>query len=119
MIETEKQYEAIMGRINELLAAVDDNTPEDDNNMIELVCLSDLVEDYEHVHYPIETPSLAEVLKLRMFEMGLSQCSLARLLKMSQSKISEILSGKAEPTLKQARTISQVLDIPPAIVLGV
>ena len=65
------------------------------------------------------TPSLIEILKLRMFEMGLSQSALAALLGMNQSKVSEIISGKCEPTLKQARIISQKPSISPAIVLGV
>ena len=108
-----------MSRIEELLKIVDDNTPADDKNSIELVILSNLVADYEDIHYPISKPSLIEVLKLRMYEMGLSQSSLAKLLGMNQSKISEIISGKSEPTLKQARTISKTLNISPAIVLGV
>jgi len=86
---------------------------------VELVLLSNLVADYEDEHYPIKKPTLIEVLKLRMFEMGLSQSSLAAMLGMNQSKISEIISGKSEPTLKQARKISQTLNISPAIVLGV
>lgn len=108
-----------MSRIEELLRIVDDNTPADDKNSIELVILSNLVADYEDIHYPISKPSLIEVLKLRMYEMGLNQSSLAKLLGMNQSKISEIISGKSEPTLKQARTISKTLNISPAIVLGV
>jgi HTH-type transcriptional regulator/antitoxin HigA len=52
-------------------------------------------------------------------ERGLTQTALADLLGMNQSKVSEIMSGKCEPTLKQARTISQKLSISPAIVLGV
>lgn len=87
--------------------------------IVELVLLSNLVADYEDEHYPIKKPTLIEVLKLRMFEMGLSQSSLAAMLGMNQSKISEIISGKSEPTLKQARKISQTLNISPAIVLGV
>ena len=118
-IETEKQYDAAMARINELLEIVDDSTPSDDKNSVELFLLSNLVADYEDIHYPIQKPSLIEVLKLRMYEMGLSQASLASLLGMNPSKISEILSGKSEPTLKQARNMVTTLNIPPAIVLGV
>ena len=118
-LENETQYEAAMSRIEELLRIVNDNTPADDKNSIELVILSNLVADYEDIHYPISKPSLIEVLKLRMYEMGLNQSSLAKLLGMNQSKISEIISGKSEPTLKQARTISKTLNISPAIVLGV
>lgn len=118
-IENEMQYDSAMKRINELLKEVNDNTPEDDVRSVELVLLSNLVADYEDEHYPIKKPTLIEVLKLRMFEMGLSQSNLAAMLGMNQSKISEIISGKSEPTLKQARKISQTLNISPAIVLGV
>ncbi|MBO6029687.1 MAG: helix-turn-helix domain-containing protein [Bacteroidales bacterium] len=117
-IENETQYEAMMARIDELLKVVGDDTPADDRNSIELVLLSNLVAEYEDEHYPIKKPSLIEILKLRMYEMGLSQNGLAALLNMNQSKVSEILSGKSEPTLKQARRIASALDIPPAIVLG-
>ena len=118
-IENETQYNSAMQRINELLDVVNDDTPEDDVRSVELVLLSNLVADYEDVHYPISKPSLIEVLKLRMYELGLSQCALAKLLGMNQSKISEIISGKSEPTLKQARIMSQKLNISPAIILGV
>lgn len=118
-IENEKQYEAAMKRIDELLDVVSDDTPEDDIRCVELVLLSNLVADYEDEHYPIAKPSLIDVLKLRMYEMGLSQCALAAMLGMNQSKLSEIISGKCEPTLKQARIIAQKLNISPAVVLGI
>ena len=118
-IENEMQYNSAMERINQLLKEVNDNTPEDDIRSVELVLLSNLVADYEDEHYPIKKPTLIDILKLRMFEMGLSQSALASLLGMNQSKISEIISGKSEPTLKQARKISQELNVSPAIVLGV
>ncbi|MBQ3382120.1 MAG: helix-turn-helix domain-containing protein [Bacteroidales bacterium] len=118
-IENEKQYKAALQRIEELIPYIDENTPEYDNKLIEFLLLTDLVSEYEDIHYPIDRPSLAEVIKLRMLDMGLSQCALAKLLGMNQSKVSEILSGKCEPTLKQARTIAVKLEISPDIVLGV
>ncbi|MGB0880964.1 MAG: helix-turn-helix domain-containing protein, partial [Polaribacter sp.] len=62
---------------------------------------------------------LTEVVKLRMAELGLNQKLLSELLGVSTSRISEYLTGKSEPTLKVARTISQKLSIEPSIVLGV
>lgn len=117
-IENDKQYEAAMARIEELLKVVNDDTPEDDINSVELVLLSGLVADYEDLKYPIARPTLPEVLKLRMFEMGLTQTELAAMLDMNQSKISEILAGKSEPTLRQARRMAQSLSISPAILIG-
>lgn len=81
--------------------------------------LGNLVADYEEEYYPIGKPSLIEVIKLRMYEMGLSQVSLANLLGVSPSRVCDYLSGKSEPTMKVGREISRKLNIDPAIVLGV
>ena len=108
-----------MERIEELLKVVDNDTPVNDKNSIELVLLSNLVADYEDIHYPVGKPTLVEILKLRMFEMGLTQNKLATILGMNPSKVSEILSGKSEPTLKQARKMSEELNISPSVVLGI
>lgn len=118
-IENETQYNWAMNRIEELLPFVNDETPVDDPKYIELVLISNLVGDYEDIHYPIGKPSLISVLKLRMYEMGLSQVALAKKIGVSPSRICDFLSGKAEPTLKVGRKISKELKIDPAIVLGV
>lgn len=117
-IETEKQYKVVCERVEELLKAVNNNTPPDDKNFIELDLLSNLVADYSEEHFALEEPTLTDVLKLRMFEMGLNQKSLAKLIGVSPSRISEYLSGKCEPTLKVAREISRKLNIDASIVLG-
>ncbi|MDU1892573.1 MAG: helix-turn-helix domain-containing protein [Dysgonomonas sp.] len=118
-IKTEQEYEAIMARVNELVEIVDDDTPAADKNMIELDFLTDLVVAYEKEHYPIEKPSLPEMLKLRMYEMELTQKSISEMLGISPSRVSEIISGKSEPTLSIARNISKKLNINASIVLGV
>ena len=118
-IENEIQYNCAMERIEELLKVVNNDTPVNDKNSIELVLLSNLVADYEDIHYPVGKPTLVEILKLRMYEMGITQHKLASILGMNPSKVSEILSGKSEPTLKQARKMSQKLNISPNVVLGV
>lgn len=118
-IENEAQYEWAMKRIDELLPHVSDETPDNDPNSIELYLLSRMVEEYEDVHYPIGTPSLIDILKLRMYEMGLSQAALAKKIGVSPSRICDFLSGKCEPTLKVGRRISKELNIDPSIVLGV
>jgi HTH-type transcriptional regulator/antitoxin HigA len=117
-IETEAQYRWALQRVEELLPLVKDDTPTTDPNSIELDLLSGLVADYSDEHFAIGEPSLIDVIKLRMFEMGLTQAALSKLLGINPSRICEYLSGKKEPTLRQARTISQKLNIDPAIVLG-
>jgi HTH-type transcriptional regulator / antitoxin HigA len=57
---TEKQYKEAEAKIEKLLPLVDDNTPIDEPNLIELKRVSDIVESYELEHYPIETTALNE-----------------------------------------------------------
>ena len=118
-IQNELAYRATMERIEELLPLVDDNTPLVDKNLIELDILSALVEEYEDIHYPIQSPSLVDIIKLRMYEMGLNQIKLSELLGVSPSRISDYLTGRSEPTLKVAREISKKLNIDANIVLGI
>lgn len=118
-IKSEIEYRAMMDRIEELLPLVTEETPEDDKDSVELVLLSNLVADYDEEHYPISQPSLAEILKLRMYEMRLTQKNISEMLGVSPSRVSEYLTGKSEPTLKIAREISKKLSIDPAIILGV
>lgn len=118
-IKTEKEYEAAMARIEELLPQTwGDNVPDDSPENIELSLLSDLVAEYEDVHYPIATPTLVDVLKLRMYEMELTQSKAAELLGISSPRMSEIMHGKTEPSLSLARTMCLRMNITPQMALG-
>ena len=116
-IENQAQYEWAVKRVEELLPLVDDNTPLNDPNSIELELLSNLVADYSEEHYALGEPTLVDVLKLRMYEMGLNQKS--KLIGVSPSRLSDYISGKCEPTLKVAREINRKLNIDANIILGV
>lgn len=118
-IENEAQYQWAVQRVEELLPLVNDDTPVTNPNSIELELLSNLVADYSEEHFALEQPTLIEILKLRMYEMGLNQKSLAEMLDVSPSRISDYVNGRCEPTLKVARLISQKLHIDANIVLGV
>ena len=118
-IQTTRQYSATCERIEELVKIVGNETNEDDKNYIALDLLSDLISEYEQKHFELKQSTLPEVINLRMFEMGLTQEKLSKLLNISPSRVSEYLSGKSEPTLKKAREISKKLNIDADIVLGV
>lgn len=118
-IQNETAYRAALERIEELLPLTDDKTPATDKNLIELDLLSELASEYEDEHYPIKSPSLVDVIKLRMYEMGLNQTKLSELLGVSPSRVSDYLTGRCEPTLKVARDICIKLNIDANIVLGV
>ena len=117
-IKNERQYAAACERIEELLRVVGNDTSAEDKNFVELDLLSDLVADYESKHYPVRAPTLAEALRLKMSESGLTQKALAELLEISPSRVSEYLTGKSEPTLKIARTMRNRLNIDADVILN-
>lgn len=118
-IENKQQYEWAVKRVEELLPKVNDNTPKDNPDSIELELLSNLVADYSETHFSLGEPSLSDVIKLRMYEMGLSVEGLSKILGISASRTADYISGKREPTLKIGRKISNELGISANVVLGV
>jgi HTH-type transcriptional regulator/antitoxin HigA len=113
----ESEYKKATVRIEELLKLVNENTLKDDPKLLELTMLSDLTERYESEHYPIGTPTLKDVIKLRMFEMGIKQKDLANILGTSTSRISEYLNGKRDITIEIARELYKKLNIDSDIIL--
>jgi len=114
---TEKQYKEAEAKIEELLPLVNDSTPTNDPNYIELKRVSDIVEASELKHHPIGIPTLREVIELRMFEMKLKQKDLAVLLETSTSRISEYFNGKRDITIEMARKLNKKLNIDSDIIL--
>lgn len=115
---TKEQYEFALARIEELLPLVDDSTPVNEKNAVELTMMSDIVITYEKEHYPIEKPTVAELIKLSIEEKGITQKQLAKEIGVSPSRVSDYISGRSEPTLRIARLLCQILGIQPAAMLG-
>lgn len=115
---TKEQYEFALERVEGLLPLVDDNTPVNDKKAVELTMMSDIVIAYEKEHYPIEKPTVAELIELSLEEKGMTQKQLAQEIGISPSRINDYISGRSEPTLKVARLLCQILNIQPAAMLG-
>ncbi len=115
---TKQQYEYSLNRIEELLPLVTDETPASDKNAVELAIVSDIVEAYEKLHFPIAKPTIGELISLSIEEKGMTQKQLAEKLGISPSRVSDYVSGRAEPTLRIARAICLILGITPAAMLG-
>jgi HTH-type transcriptional regulator/antitoxin HigA len=115
---TKEQYEFALARIEELLPLVDDNTPSNDRNAVELTMMSDAVIEYEKEHFPIGKPSVAKLIELSLEEKQMTQKQLAVEIGVSPSRINDYISGRAEPTLKTARLLCATLGISPAAMLG-
>lgn len=115
---TKEQYEFAQSRIEALLPLVDDSTPANDKKAVELTMMSDIVIAYEKEHYPIEKPTVAELIEFSLEETGMTQRQLANEIGVSPSRVNDYISGRSEPTLKIARSLCRVLNIQPAAMLG-
>ena len=115
---TKEQYEFAQARIEELLPLVDDNTPADSKNAIELSMMSDIVIAYEKEHFPIEKPTVAELIELSLEEKGMTEKQLATEIGVSAACVNDYISGRTEPSLKIAHILCRVLNIQPATMLG-
>ena len=115
---SELQYKYALAKIEELLPLIDDSTPVNDNNSIELSIMSEIVMAYENKHFPIEKPTIAELIDLALEEASMTQKELASKVGVSPSRINDYITGRAEPTLKVARSLCKVLNIQPNAMLG-
>ncbi|MEM7549059.1 MAG: helix-turn-helix domain-containing protein [Bacteroidota bacterium] len=116
-INNVRDYNEALKKINELIVTVGDNQSYDNPEFVMLDRLSDLVADFEDANFKIETPLLLDVIKLRMYEMGLKQTDLAEKLQIPKARVSEYLKGKRDITLKVARKLHHELKIDGDIIL--
>ena len=111
-IKTEKDYNESIKRIEELWGSKKDTLEGD-----ELDLLVTLAESYEMKHYPITPPDPIDAIKFRMEQMGMTKTDMAKYLG-SQSRVSEVLSGKRKLTLKMVKSLYKGLKIPAEILLA-
>ena len=69
-IKTEFHYNLTIQHIEELLQEVGNDTPGENKYFVELDLLSDLVAEYEEEYHPVSRPTLTEIIRLRMAELG-------------------------------------------------
>ena len=103
VIKNEKDYDAAIKLLNELLDEIGDNEQHPLYSYLDT--LGTVIESYENDHFPIEDCSSRDALKLLMNEHGLTQSDLSQVA--SQGVISEVLSGKRKLTLRQVKALSK------------
>ncbi|MBR1487887.1 MAG: helix-turn-helix domain-containing protein [Bacteroidales bacterium] len=114
---TEMQYQYALERIEDLLPLVSGEDPNEEK-AVELSIYSDIVIEYEKEHFPIEKPTPAELIQESLIEKNLTQKELATKIGVSPSRISDYITGRAEPTLRIASRLCTTLGISPAAILG-
>ena len=116
---TKEQYEFALGRVEELLPKVDDTTAGNSREAVELSLMSEVVIEYEEQHFPIEKPTIAELIELALEEKLMTQKELAKEIGVSPSRINDFITGRAEPSLRIARQICLTLGITASAMMGI
>ena len=112
VIKTGSEYAAALARVEKLMDAKP-NTPPGD----ELELLSLLLHDYEEKVFPIAKPDPVTAIRFRMEQQGLGPKDLVPFLG-SRSRVSEVLSGRRNLSLKMIRALVGGLRIPADVQLG-
>jgi len=112
VIKTDLEYNAALARIEKLMDAKL-NTRQGD----ELELLSLLVHDYEEKVFLIAKPDPLAAIRFRMEQQGLEPKDLVPFLG-TRSRVSEVLSGRRNLSLKMIRSLVRGLGIPAEVLLG-
>ena len=110
-IRNEREYNAALKRLNELLDEIGENEKHPLYGLLDT--LGTLIEIYEEEHYLIPDATGAEVLRFLMDELDLTQSDLPEV--GSQGVISEILNGKRELNVRQVRFLAEKFKVSSAV----
>ena len=116
-ISDRKEYNEVMKRIEKLLQKTTKNggfkcmRAKEVETLKQLSLMAEQYEDSIPL-MPIKTPStLTEMIRYKMFEMNLKQKQLAKVLEISEARISELLTGKRKINLELAKKLHIKLKI--------
>ena len=112
-VRNEREYNAAVKRLNELLDEIGDNEKHPLYGFLDT--LGTFIQIYEEEHYPIPEAGGAEVLRFLMDEHNLTQSDLPEV--GSQGVVSEILSGKRELNVRQIRFLTEKFKVSSAVFL--
>jgi HTH-type transcriptional regulator/antitoxin HigA len=110
-VNTQGEYNQAMEVIETYLAKGSVNMTE--AGLAELQRLSLLVERYEEEHYPmpVEPATLPEMIRLRMFQQNMKQRDTAKALGITETRLSEVLTGKRKVNMDLAKRLHDKLHI--------
>ena len=124
-INDRKEYNEVMQRIEKILQKTTKNEGFDKLPVKvkeELKQLSLMAENYEDSIplMPIKSPTtITEMIRYKMFEMNLKQKQLAKMLEVSEARISELLTGKRKINMELAKKLHSKLHIDANFILDV
>jgi len=109
-IKSKEAYELTMQEIDTLMKRGESNLSGKELERVRI--LAEAAEKYEDSHDPLPLPeSLPEMIRMRMFQMQLTQSFVAKLLGVSDTKFSLIMNGKQKPDIYFIKAIHEKLKV--------
>ena len=109
-IQNKEVYELTMKEINALMKKGEENLGQKELERLRI--LAEAAENYEDIHEPLPVPSsLPDMIRMKMFQLRLKQHYTARLLGVSEAKLSLIMSGKQKPDIYFIKALHEKLNL--------
>jgi|SRR5665647_790334 len=112
---TKTDFDKAAIKMNELLAVATKKGGFENLTPKESVALdkyTQIVKAYEDVNYTIPLPQTVQgLIELKMYEKKLKQKELAKMLNITDTKLSEIMHNKRKPSLSFLKAMNEVLGI--------
>lgn len=102
-------YDLMIEQIASLTDRGEKGLSREERSLLEIMAI--LVERYEQERYPVEPSKPAEIIEYLVEQRALHQHDLVNALG-SKSHLSEILSGKREPSKAQAKKLAAFFHVP-------
>jgi HTH-type transcriptional regulator/antitoxin HigA len=111
-IRNERDYERMQSLMEHLLEEVGEDEDHKLSDLLDVV--STLVREYESHHFPLENAKPRDVLKFLMEQHELRQADFKKEIG-SQGVVSEILAGRREINVRQAKALAKRFGVSPAV----
>lgn len=109
-IQNREVYELTMKEIDALMKKGEENLSQREIERLRI--LAEAAENYEDTHEPLPVPSsLPDMIRMKMFQLRLKQHYTARLLGVSEAKLSLIMSGKQKPDIYFIKALHEKLNL--------
>ena len=109
-IQSREAYELTMKEVDALMKKGERNLSQ--KELERLTVLAEAAENYEDTYKPLPAPSsLPDMIRMKMFQLRLKQHYTARLLGVSEAKLSLILSGKQKPDIHFVKALHEKLNL--------
>jgi HTH-type transcriptional regulator / antitoxin HigA len=109
VIETEDEYQRLLGALEALMDKDEDAMSPEDGRLLKLLAM--LIEEYDDRNIPLPRTEPNKMVKYLLEEKGLKQSDLGPVVG-SKSRVSEIIAGKRSISKDQAKNLAAFFHVP-------